>query len=161
MNNRKINEQELNKIVNESIKKTINEKQQVNEQVNEIAPLIPLAGMALRAGGKYLAKKGLNKLAQKGMQKFGGNMLKNMGQNVLGNMMNGNQQQGGQQQGGQQQGNGGNFQQLMQAFQNFMQIYRMFKGSGQQTNPMFDKLVGNLGNMLLKEQELRKNKKLL
>lgn len=156
MNKRKINEQELNKIVNESIKKTINDKQQVNEQVNEIAPLIPLAGMALRAGGKYLAKKGLKKLAKKGIQKAGGKMLKNMGQNVLGNMMNGNQQQGGQ-----QQGNGINFQQLMQAFQNFMQIYRMFKGSGQQTNPMFDKLVGNLGSMLLREQEMRNNKNLL
>ena len=156
MNNRKINEQELNKIVNESIKKTINDKQRVNEQVNEIAPLIPLAGMALRAGGKYLAKKGLKKLAKKGIQKAGGKMLKNMGQNVLGNMMNGNQQQGGQ-----QQGNGINFQQLMQAFQNFMQIYRMFKGSGQQTNPMFDKLVGNLGSMLLREQEMRNNKNLL
>ena len=156
MNNRKINEQELNKIVNESIKKTINEKQQVNEQVNEVLPLVaPLAGAALRAGGKYLAKKGLNKLAKKGIKKAGGKILKNMGQNVLGNMMNGNQQQGGQ-----QQGNGINFQQLMQAFQNFMQIYRMFKGSGQQTNPMFDKLVGNLGSMLLREQEMRNNKTL-
>ena len=154
MNNRKINEQELNKIVNESIKKTINDKQQVNEQVNEIAPLIPLAGMALRAGGKYLAKKGLKKLAKKGIQKAGGKMLKNMGQNVMNNMMGGQQQ-------GQQQGNGINFQQLMQAFQNFMQIYRMFKGSGQQTNPMFDKLVGNLGSMLLREQEMRNNKNLL
>ena len=154
MNNRKINEQELNKIVNESIKKTINEKQQVNEQVNEVLPLVaPLAGAALRAGGKYLAKKGLQKLAKKGLQKAGGNMLKNMGQNVMNNMMGGQQQ-------GQQQGNGINFQQLMQAFQNFMQIYRMFKGSGQQTNPMFDKLVGNLGSMLLREQEMRNNKTL-
>jgi hypothetical protein len=48
----------------------------------------------------------------------------------------------------------------MQAFQYFMQIYKAFKGNGQQTNPMFDKLVGNLGSMLLREQEMRNNKTL-
>lgn len=150
MNKRKINEQELNYIVENSIKKTLNEKQQVNEEINEVLPLVaPLAGAALRAGGKYLAKKGLKKLANKGLQKYGGKMLQNMGQNVMNNMM-----------GGQQQGNGINFQQLIQAFQNFMQIYKAFKGNGQQTNPMFDKLVGNLGSMLLKEQEMRNNKTL-
>jgi hypothetical protein len=154
MNKRKINEQELNYIVENSIRKTLNEKQQVNEEINEVLPLVaPLAGAALRAGGKYLAKKGIQKLAKKGMQKLAKKGMKNMGQNFMNNMMN-NQQQG------QQQGNGINFQQLIQAFQNFMQIYRTFKGSGQQTNPMFDKLVGNLGSMLLREQEMRNNKTL-
>ncbi len=154
MNKRKINEQELNYIVENSIRKTLNEKQQVNEEINEVLPLVaPLAGAALRAGGKYLAKKGLKKLANKGLQKYGGKMLQNMGQNVMNNMMGGQQQ-------GQQQGNGINFQQLIQAFQYFMQIYKAFKGNGQQTNPMFDKMVGNLGNMLLREQEMRNNKTL-
>jgi hypothetical protein len=153
MNKRKINEQELNYIVENSIKKTLNEKQQVNEEINEVLPLVaPLAGAALRAGGKYLAKKGIQKLAKKGMQKLAKKGMKNMGQNFMNNMMN-NQQQGQQQQGV-------NFQQLIQAFQYFMQIYKAFKGNGQQTNPMFDKMVGNLGNMLLKEQEMRNNKTL-
>jgi hypothetical protein len=152
MNKRKINEQELNYIVENSIKKTLNEKQQVNEEINEVLPLVaPLAGAALRAGGKYLAKKGIQKLAKKGMQKLAKKGMKNMGQNFMNNMMN-NQQQGQQQ--------GVNFQQLMQAFQYFMQIYKAFKGNGQQTNPMFDKLVGNLGSMLLREQEMRNNKTL-
>jgi hypothetical protein len=152
MNKRKINEQELNYIVENSIRKTLNEKQQVNEEINEVLPLVaPLAGAALRAGGKYLAKKGIQKLAKKGMQKLAKKGMKNMGQNFMNNMMN-NQQQGQQQ--------GVNFQQLMQAFQYFMQIYKAFKGNGQQTNPMFDKLVGNLGSMLLREQEMRNNKTL-
>jgi hypothetical protein len=153
MNKRKINEQELNYIVENSIRKTLNEKQQVNEEINEVLPLVaPLAGAALRAGGKYLAKKGIQKLAKKGMQKLAKKGMKNMGQNFMNNMMN-NQQQGQQQQGV-------NFQQLIQAFQYFMQIYKAFKGNGQQTNPMFDKMVGNLGNMLLREQEMRNNKTL-
>ena len=145
MNKRKINEQELNYIVENSIRKTLNEK----EQINEYAPLAALGGAALRMGGKALAKKGFNKLARKGIKTFGkkgmknltkagGSIMKNIGADAIGNMFT-NKSNNKEEI---------NLQQLIQAFQYFMEIYQAFKNSGSKTDPKFDNMVNMLSNML-------------
>lgn len=145
MNKRKINEQELNYIVENSIRNIVNEK----EQINEIAPLAALGGAALRMGCKALAKKGFNKLARKGIKTFGKKGMRNLtkaGSSIMANIgadaitntftnKSNNKEEI-------------NFQQLIQAFQYFMEIYQTFKSSGSKTDPKFDKMVNMLNNIL-------------
>ena len=139
-----INNQHLDYIIENTIRKTINESQ----YLNEFAPVAAIGGAALKMGGKALGKKAFNKIARKGIKTFGkkgmknltktgSSVIKNIGAEAINNCLFKSKNND----------ENNKSQELIEAFKNFMQVYHSCKNSGLQINPKLEQILNKLEPM--------------